>query len=341
MPEIYDPAKPFNDQVRRLIGKTHRDGPVFVIPHEKRFKRVNDPRWNDYFSQDAVDGIGTKGLLHWQMDTLEYGVQDAFAMVVDDLMEGNYVPVSLQDHILIQEENHEKIFRMVGTLADLCKEHGIAITAGETAIINALQGFEMGITAQGYCRKGEEITPRTRPGDVVIGLGSSGIHSNGLSFYRQELFDKRGMTLETPLPWGATVGGELTIPTHVYMTALKDMIKYMREDIHGMVHITGGGLSKLRELAPERDVDIEVGRTHRLEPQEIFRFAYELDPSSEKMYTRFNNGVGYAVAVPQGRAEQALETLRKHFPAEQIGAVNRGTGRISIESQYDGSTVVY
>ncbi len=345
MPEIYDPTKPFNDQVRRLIGKTHHGGPVSVIPHGKRFKRVNDPRWNGYYLQDAVDGIGTKGLLHWQLDTVEYGVQDAFAMVADDLMEGNYVPVSLQDHILIQEEDTEKIFRIVGKLADLCKEHGIAITAGETAIINTLQGFEMGITATGYCRKGEEIMPRAQPGDVVIGLGSSGIHSNGLSFYRRELFDKRKMALETPLPWGPTVGAELTRPTHVYMPALKELIREMREDIHGMVHITGGGLSKLRELAPERDVDIEVGRKHNLKPHEIFRFAYELDPSSERMYTRFNNGVGYAVVVSEYATEPALRVLRKHFPAEEIGIIRyivcRGTGRVAIESQYDGSTVVY
>ena len=322
MPEIYDPAKPFNDQVRRLIGKTHRDGPVFVIPHEKRFKRVNDPRWNDYFSQDAVDGIGTKGLLHWQMDTLEYGVQDAFAMVVDDLMEGNYVPVSLQDHILIQEENHEKIFRMVGTLADLCKEHGIAITAGETAIINTLQGFEMGITAQGYCRKGEEITPRARPGDAVIGLGSSGIHSNGLSFYRQELFDKRGMTLETPLPWGATVGGELTIPTHVYMTALKDMIKYMREDIHGMVHITGGGFTENIPRVLPKGVSARIQKGSWPIPP-IFDFLKTKgNISQEEMFKTFNCGIGYILIVPEKESQKILKTLHaQNQKAYGIGEV--------------------
>lgn len=350
--EIYDPAKPFNEQVRRLIKETHpTEGPLVLEPHGKRFRRIKDHNyWEDFYEQDATDGIGTKGLLHWQMDTVEYGVQDAFAMVVDDLMEGNYVPVYLQDHILMQEEDQQRIFRITRKLRDLCvqnpwesdgKHYPIAITGGETAIINTLQGFEMGITATGYARKGEEITADAKEGDVIIGLASNGIHSNGLSFYRRELFEKRGMKTDSRLPWGTTVGEELTKPTRIYMPALKELIRHMREDIHGMVHVTGGGLSKLRELAPQRGVDIEVGRNHRLEPQEIFRFAYELEPSPEKMYSRFNNGIGYALAVPSDRSGQALSVLRGHFPAEAIGAVSKGRGRVFIESQYDGSIVAY
>lgn len=361
--DIYNPAKPFNEQIRRFIQDTHpQDGPIILRPQGKRFRRIMDNNyWKDYDPQDATDGIGTKGMLHWHMDTPEDGVQDVAAMVWDDLMEGNFVPVYLQDHILMQEENEKRIFRITRKLRDLCvqnqwetsdgKTYPIVVTGGETAIINTLQGFEMGITATGYVRKGEEITPNVQEGDVVIGLGSSGIHSNGLSFYRGQLFDKLGMKLDDIAPWdvNATIGKELTIPTHVYMPALKKLIKRSnersmkpKEYIHGMVHITGGGLSKLRELLPEEgNVDIEIGRDHPLYPQYIFQYAHKLGTTSEKMYTRFNNGIGYVVAVPKQFAEDALAVLRQHFPAEIIGQVSSGRGRVLIESQYDDKTIQF
>ena len=352
--DIYDPTKPFNEQVRQLIQVTHpQDGPITLRPHGKRFRVIRDhDYWRDYDELTGTDGIGTKGLLHWRMGTLRNGVQDVFAMVMDDLMEGGYVPVILQDHILMQEEDEEKIFTLTRALRDLCvqnpwevshdRTNPIIISGGETAIINTIQGFEMGITATGYVTKGGEIASMAGDGDVIIGLGSNGIHSNGLSFYRQELLDNRGMKLDSMLPWGVTVGEELTRPTHVYMPALKELIAKHGESVYGMVHITGGGLSKLRELLPEkRDVDIEVSRTHLLKPQEIFLYAHELGTSSDRMYTRFNNGVGYAIAVEGSTAADALKTLRQYFPAEIIGQVNPGTGRVVIESQYDSSTVSY
>lgn len=350
--DIYDPTKPFNEQIRQLIQTTHpQDGPCIVEPHGKRFLRVMDHNyWKDFHSQDATDGIGTKGYLHWLMDTLEYGVQDAFAMVVDDQIETGFITVHLQDHILMQEENEERIFRSVGKLQDLCvenlweangKSYPIAITGGETAILNTVQGFEMGITATGYVRKGEEITPAVREDDVLIGLGSGGLHSNGYSFIREEFFDKRHMKLDDMFPWGVTVGKELTRPTHVYMPALKELTRQLREYIHGMVHVTGGGLSKLRELMPAGDVDIEISRSHPLKPQEIFQYAFESGVPSEKMYTRFNNGVGYVIAIEREHAPEALAILRRHFPAEIIGEVNRGNGKVVIESQYEDNTVVY
>lgn len=350
--DIYDPTKPFNEQIRKLIRDTHpQEGPLVLVPHGKRFRKIRDHEyWKDFYEQDATDGIGTKGLLHWLMDTVEYGVQDVCAMVWDDQIESNFVPVHLQDHILMQEENEARIFRITRKLRDLCaqnpweadgKKYPVVITGGETAIINTLQGFEMGITAAAYCRKGEEITANAKEGDAVIGLASNGIHSNGLSFYRRELLEKRRIKLDGVLPWGPTVGEELTRPTRIYMPALKELISGMREHIHGMVHITGGGFRKLIELTPQRDVDIEIGRTHRLQPQEIFYYGHDLGQTPEQMYTRFNNGVGYVAAVAPDRAGQALDTLRKHFPADEIGVVIRGSGRIRIESQYNDSTVVY
>lgn len=119
--EIYSPSKPFNEQIRELIKLTHpKEGPITVSPFGKRFKVQRDHNyWKDFSELTCTDGIGTKGLLHWKMNTLQYGVQDAFAMVVDDLIEGGFVPVTLQNHIQMQEEEQSKIFTAIKSLVEL------------------------------------------------------------------------------------------------------------------------------------------------------------------------------------------------------------------------------
>lgn len=265
---------------------------------------------------------------------------------------------------MIQQENSPAIFAIIGKLVELSKAHPwkygdiqgqsnpIIITGGETAVLDTIKGFEVGLNATGYVRKGHEIPPNAKPGDLLIGLGSSGVHSNGLTFLRHEMFGKRKMTLDYILPWGASVGEELTIPTEVYLKGISSMIdgveSYLREPankkIHGMVHITGGGLSKLKELVPGRDLDIEVRRchNHRLEPQPIFIYTYGiLGVSSENMYKRFNNGIGYVIAVDPSIHKEVLALLSPRFRADVIGEVKKGTGKISIESAYEPITVEY
>jgi phosphoribosylformylglycinamidine cyclo-ligase len=360
--DLYNPSKPFNEQTRELIKSTQpTKGPIIVSAFGKRFKVDRDPNyWKDFSELTSTDGIGTKGLLHWKMNTLSYGVQDAFAMVVDDLIEGGFIPVILQNHIMMEEEDTVKIHAIIKSLVELCqnnkweyasnKFNPIIISGGETAPINTLQGFEIGITGTGYVKTGEEIRMETKEDDIIIGLESNGIHSNGLSFYREELFNKRKMKLTDKLPWGLTIGEELTKPTNIYLPAIKALINSLKSEkkvaaneiIHGMVHITGGGLSKLKELTPKKDMDIEIYKKHGLKPQEIFRYAYdEFKVTSEKMYKRFNNGIGYTLAVDPSFSKYALQVLKKYFKAEEIGSVRKGKGKVRIESQYEPFTVEY
>lgn len=360
--DLYNTSKPFNEQIRELIKSTHpKQGPIRLSQFGKRFKVCRDQSyWKDFSELTCTDGIGTKGLLHWKMNTLQYGAQDAFAMVVDDLIEGGFVPVTLQDHIQMQEEERSRILTVTKSLVRLAKANKwkyaekrfnpIIISGGETAIIDTLQGFELGITATGYAKKNQEIRSNAKDGDVIIGLGSSGVHSNGLSFFRDELFAKRKMSLDAELPSGTTMGEELTKPTNVYLPAIKALIDGFADKkgiaansaIHGMVHITGGGLSKLKELMPGRKTNIEIHANHDLKPQEIFRYAYEeLGVSSQKMYARFNNGIGYVIAIAPENSKYALAVLRKHFKADEIGYVRRGNGKVKIESAYESVVVEY
>jgi len=347
---VYDPTQQFNEQLRALFHDTHpQEGPLVVVPHGKRFRRLIDHNyWKDFDVQETTDGMGTKGYFHWLMDTLEYGVQDAFAMPTGDNIEGGFIPIHLQSHLLIQQQDEEKILRIIKKLRDLCVENAwktldgrnypIAITGGETAIMNTLQGFELGVTATGYVRKGEGVLPNIQVGDALLGLGSSGLHANGYSFYLDAL-NKRNVTLTNFL---SELGEDFVKPTHVYLPAIKELLQHLREYIHGMVHITGNGFSKLRELMPTEDIDIEVGRTHSLKPQKLFWYGYEeLGMSPQDMYRRLNNGVGFVVAIEQTKAEQALSILRKYFRSDVIGQAVKGRGRILIESEYQKETIIF
>ncbi len=359
----YDPTKPFNEQTREIIKATHSlEGPFVVKPDGKRFRVERDSQyWSRYSEASAVDGIGTKGLLHYRMGTQKEGAKDVFAMVADDLAEsGRVIIPQMVDHIIIQREDHAKIFGIVQGLADLSKEHAwkaedgkaypIAIVAGETAILSTVQGFEVGLVMTGFVRKGHEITTDIGKGDVIIGLASNGVHSNGLSFFRNEIFEKRGFDLDYKLPWGPSIGEELTRPTTVYLSGIREMLEAMKIDnapanmyVHGMVHITGGGLSKLKELINGRDdVDIKISKNHSLEPHELFRYAHrEFKPSQEEMYTWFNNGIGYVIVVHKTVVAEALAILNMHFKADVIGSVTEGTGKVRINSMYENSELVF
>lgn len=347
--DIYDPSKPFNETTRSLIRQTHKFSDFPIREAGKRFKIEMD----DHYLMECCDGMGTKGVLHWHMDTIEHGVNDAFWMTVDDLGEGGYRPLYLSDHILIQDENADKIRRMVTELTCLSKQNEIAMMGGETAIINTIQGFEIGINSWGIVKRDEEITTNVQDGDILIGIQSSGIHSNGISFYRENFTKRRWGTkrldLDQKLPWRTTVGEELTIPTRGYLPATKELIAYLAKEapanewIHGMVHITGGGLSKLKELLPDsKNLDILVERNNSMEPHMIFSYANEaFKTSSYDMYRKFNNGIGYVIAIDRSRAAEALTLIRRHYPVDKIGEVQKGAGNVYIESKYEDKMVVY
>jgi phosphoribosylformylglycinamidine cyclo-ligase len=363
--KTYDPTKPFNNEIRKCIELTHpKEGPITVAPFGKRYVIKRDAEyWARYGANllelSGTDGIGTKGLLHWQMGTEQNGAQDAFAMVVDDLIEGGFVPVMIQDHITMQEEDPGRIFKIVDALTRLAvknawkdpegKSRPIIISGGETAIINTLKGFEVGITGTGYVMRGNEIRSAANVGDALIGIESSGVHSNGMTFLREEFFEKRGMLLGDRLPWGATVGEELTIPTNVYLPALKEMLACAAragragDSVHGMVHITGGGLSKLKELMRDGDnMSMQVMGDHALKPQELFHFVHdEFGMSSERIYKTFNCGVGYVVAADWEFEQDALKILNRHFAADVIGYVEAGRRKVVIDSQFDNTKVEY
>lgn len=266
-------------------------------------------------------------------------------------------------------------------LADVCKRYEVVITGGETAICDTMRGYEMGITATGIFQ-GEPRAPQVCEGDVLIGLRSSGIHSNGLTFARDvyglpvrlnevllraraqpseidpiiaaaetlgfsfensdEELDK---ALNVKLPWGRTVGEELTVPTTIYLDTLVGVREACGYCVHGMVHITGGGWTKLRELDQKHKFDFDLD-SRAQPPHEIFyhikKRSHEIGKPLDDaaMYTKFNCGTGFVIAVDPRYVADVLDISHSHKPAI-IGEVRKGTGRVRIKSAFSDTEVVF
>jgi len=316
----YDIAK--TEKIIKMIQETWPISSPFSVEKVKNQTLIKkDPAfWKDYLEIDRTDGIGTKGLLHWKQKTFSFAAQDAFAMNANDVIKIGAEPYRLQDHIIIEEENDDAIFSIVKSLVDLCKKYKIAITSGETAILNTIKGLEIGITMTGRVKKDEIIKPEIQIGDKLIGLASSGIHSNGITIARRILGDEFE---------------ELTKPTEIYL-GVKEVLKNHRKDIHGMVHISGGGFTKLKDIMNDK-VNIKISRNHELEPQNIFNLLKERgNLSDEIMYKTFNSGIGFIIAVNK---EDVLDVIKKYYKADIIGSVEKGNGSIKIESKFSDKII--
>jgi phosphoribosylformylglycinamidine cyclo-ligase len=181
----------------------------------------------------------------------------------------------------------------------------MTIVGGETATLpDIINGFDLAGTCLGMVKKDKVITgEKIVIGDAVIGIPSSGIHSNGYSLVRRIIKDA-GHSYNDPFPYNedATIGDELLIPTRIYMEILDAALKF---DIHGLAHITGSGLMKLHRIT-KYGFDIK----DPLEPQPIFRFLQEEgDVEDLEMYKTFNMGMGFVVVVPEKEARSAARML--------------------------------
>jgi len=339
---MYDPTKPFIDEVLKSIRRTHpREGPIKLEPLGKRFRIIlNHDYWKDFDTSDTADTIGNKGRIHWEMRTFSYAIQDGLGMVFNDLMEKNFEPYILRDIIILVKEDREAIYSLITSLTDQCLKYGVIISSGET--VQTSPAFEIGMVATGKRRKNDKFEPQVKKNSVIIGIGSNGLHSNGYKFVEEKLFDEKHLKLDDKFPWGTTIGEELTRPTHIYLPVLKELFQKYHDSLHGLVHITGGAFTKLKELNPkDMNLDIMIRRNHSLKPQEIFSYLYSCGIPDEKMYERFNCGIGYVIALDSRRKDEVLRTIRQYFPADVIGEVKEGSRRILIESQFDDRIIEY
>lgn len=307
---MYNPTKPYKRDILELIKQTWetpyvsvKDGVYPII--EKKFQ---------YPEVDHTDGIGTKGIYHWQQGTFKNAVLDALAMNLNDLALARAVPYKLQDHISVPEED-ERIIEIIKALSEECIKRNIAITGGENSFHDNMDGLDISLTVSGFIRNYKPN--KFQVGDALIGIRSNGLHSNGFTKMR-EVF-------------GEKYKPEFINPTVIY----SDKIFTLNEqfNIHGMMHITGGAYTKLKDLL--YGADVKLNRSHRLRPQQIFKDLYEKGISDEEMYKTFNCGIGFILSVsPKG-----ADRITPELDADVIGEITSGTGRVIIESMFSDAVI--
>ena len=300
--------------VAALISKLsfQRKGEVKPLSDSGHFAGMVS--FGEYVLALATDGVGTKMLVADEMQNWSTVGIDCIAMNVNDLYVMNLEPVAFVDYIATDSLSLSQMEQIGVGLNRGSELANISIIGGETATLKGMVvGLDLAGTALGIQKKSEVITgEKIVPGDLIIGVPSSGVHSNGLTLARSLVHTHAGMQENFQ---GKTFGEELLTPTRIYHEVLS-LTKIC--DVHGMCHITGGGLLNLKRLSK-----YGFSITDPLPPQEIYHWMQDVaDISDIEMYKTFNMGMGYVIVVPASE-ENCVKSV---FPdAQVVGVVSDET----------------
>lgn len=270
----------------------------------------------------GTDGVGTKMVVAEQLNRFDTIGIDCIAMNVNDLVCVGAEPIALVDFILCREANAEICGAIGAGLRRGAELAGIEIPGGEIAQVgDVVSGWELGGSAIGLVGLDAIVTgERVEPGDPVIGLPSSGLHSNGYTLARKVL----AQVAMDDARLGRPLGEILLEPTEIYVSPVLDLLA-SEVDVRGLAHITGDGLNNLTRLAAPVGYEIDSP----LPVPGVFELIRELgEVSEEEMYEVFNMGCGFCCVVAAGDEAQALELLRRHYPAAQ--RIGRATDRAGV-----------
>jgi len=277
-----------------------------------------------------TDSVGTKVLIAQMMRKYDTIGIDCVAMCANDLICTGAEPINFLDYMAMGRPNRAIVEEVAIGLAKGAKEAGMAIVGGETAIVPELLaedggGFDLVGFSAGLCRKSDLILgDRVQEDDVLVGVSSSGIHSNGLSLARKVLIKKYRLS-ETPPGLERSLDKELLEPTRIYVKAVKELVKVV--EVHGLAHITGGGaFLKLGRVIEQAGLGAELDELPT--PPKIFQLIKRAGRIQDsEMYRTFNMGVGLIVICPETQVERTIHVFKKNRQAaRQIGRVERKRG---------------
>ena len=281
----------------------------------------------------GTDGVGTKLKIAFAMDKHDTIGIDAVAMCVNDVLAQGAEPLIFLDYIATGHNIPAQIEAIVSGVAEGCRQAGCALVGGETAEMPGMYPngeYDIAGYTTGVVEKSQLIDgTRVRVGDVLLGISSSGVHSNGFSLVRKIVSDAH-LDLQTVYPEldaNRTLGEVLLTPTKIYVRPVLDLIRQL--DVHGVAHITGGGFDENipRIFQPGQGFSIQEG-TWSILP--IFRFleAKGQVPHRE-MFNIFNMGIGMVIALDPQQADEAIRILASHGEqAQLIGHVVAGDNQI-------------
>ncbi|MCX6662078.1 MAG: phosphoribosylformylglycinamidine cyclo-ligase [Euryarchaeota archaeon] len=284
--------------------------------------------FGDYALVLCTDGVGTKVRIAEALKKYDTVGIDCIAMNVNDALCVGAEPLAFVDYLAMDNPD-PKITREIGKgLEKGAKLSNISIVGGETADLPELiNGFDLAGTCLAYVKKNRIILgDKINAGDAIIGLSSSGIHSNGYTLARR-VVEEAEFSYTDEFPEGLypkkTIGDIMLTPTRIYVKEILELFKKI--DVHGLAHITGSGLWNIPRLKEKVKYIIE----DPLEPQPIFTFLQQYgNIDMYEMYQIFNMGMGFTVIVEHEDAEETIKILQNYSDAtvKRVGTVQKGTG---------------
>jgi phosphoribosylformylglycinamidine cyclo-ligase len=323
-----DEGERFVRLISPMVRKTFRPEVMADIGSFGALFRLDVKKYKNPVLVSGTDGVGTKLKIAFLTDRHDTVGIDLVAMCVNDILTSGAEPLFFLDYFATGALKPEKASEVIKGISRGCKEAGCALIGGETAEMPGfygegeydLSGFAVGVVDKDRIIDGSKI----KEGDSIIGIASSGLHSNGFSLVRRLFLDMRKVKVGSYLPdLGTTLGKELLKPTRIYVKAfmaLKDKVR-----IKGMAHITGGGIpGNLPRVLP-KGVRANLRNGSWPVPRIFHLIKTSGNVPEEDMKRTFNMGIGYVMVVPGGAVRDALSLLNgSGYPAFVIGKTEKG-----------------
>ncbi|MDD5722466.1 MAG: phosphoribosylformylglycinamidine cyclo-ligase [Syntrophales bacterium] len=309
-----DKANAFVDKIKPLVKTTARQGAVGEIGNFGGLFHLGTNKYKNPLLVSTTDGVGTKLKIAHMMNIHNTIGIDLVAMSVNDLIVQGAEPLFFLDYIATGKLSVEKSVQIIEGIAKGCVEAGCALTGGETAEMPGfykddeydLAGFCVGVVEYDNLIDGSEV----RVGDSIIGLASNGVHSNGYSLVRKVLFEQAGLDVNDSVEGiEGSIGMELLRPTKIYVKPILNLIKNFT--IHGIAHITGGGLTEnIPRILPQRCGAVIIRENWT--PPAIFRIIQDRGcVDGAEMLRVFNMGIGMIIIVPEKDSKEIASHLER------------------------------
>jgi len=321
----------------RVMGLKGGFAGLFRLDYDERLFKKN---YKSPVLVACTDSVGTKVKLATAVRRFDTVGIDAVAMCVNDMLVQGAEPLFFLDYLAVHKVEPKIVAEMVKGISAGCRQADCALIGGETAEmpdIYAKGDFDMVGFAVGVVQRRKIITGKNvRKGDVILGLASSGLHSNGYTLVRNICFKQHKMKMTDRLDEldGASLGDVLLEPTRIYVRAIVKLLSQykVKKVVHGMAHITGGGLvGNIPRVLP-KDCDAVI-RKSSWPKQKVFAFLQEKGPVEEsEMYRVFNMGIGFVLIVAEDFAGSIQKKLARYGErVYKIGRVTTGTGKVFLK----------
>jgi len=320
--------------IKNIVKRTHTKDVLTNIGGFAGLFKLDTNSYKEPVLVSGTDGVGTKVKIAFMMDKHNTIGEDCVAMCVNDILCQGAKPLFFLDYIATGKLIPEKMADIVEGIANGCIKGECALIGGETAEMPGLYkaheydlaGFCVGIVDKERIIDGSNITK----GDIIIGLPSSGVHSNGYSLVRKVVFEKNNMAIDEFIPeLGTTIGEELLKPTRIYTKTVRALVENF--NVKGMAHITGGGFyENIPRIIPEGLT--ACIHTDRIDTPEIFKLMQKWgNIHIEEMYSTFNMGIGMVVIVSKEEAEEILNLLEEQGEkGVLLGEIEKGQEKIVL-----------